>query len=804
MNYGYFAVKIVFFNLFPYYCKQYAGVLFLTNFFMYRLFFTVFVLFCISVTYGQTGKADYRQAEKFRLIGSEMGSLSVQPHFLKNSDKFWFLYKTGEGTHYYFVDPAKREKKPLFDNGHLVEELTRLTSKPYNYRALPITDIEFEKNEVTFTFTADKKRFAYNTVSGVLTETDTVPKKERINWGTYSPDSVYILFARNHDLYVMRNGDADSTEIRLTTDGERFFSYASNERDTSSKRLRSRAQWFKDSKKISVVRYDNRKVRDFWIVNMTDKEPKLEEYRYPLPGDKEVGTPELSVIDTGSWAKRVLDIGKWKDQGIRVYTSAVSRSSFLYFERRKRTKDEVEIGVVDTETGAVKVLIYEKGEPYLNEQLNHLSILNDGKDLIWWSERTGWGHYYHYDGKSGELKNRITSGGNWVAGKILATDTSGRTIYFEGYDREKGVNPYYVRVYKAHIDRTGETLLTPEDAQHQVHMPKSCRFLVDNYSRVDLEPRAVLRDREGKVIMELERPDLKRLYETGWQMPERFTVKAKDGVTDLYGVMWKPFDFDSTRTYPIISYVYPGPQMEAAVLAFSASGGYNTALAQLGFIVVNFGHRGGSPYRDKWYHTYGYDNLRDYALADDKYGLEQLADRYSFIDLTKVGIFGHSGGGFMSTAALCTYPDFYTAAVSSAGNHDNNIYNRWWGETHHGVKEKKKTVKDSVNGDREEITFTAKIPTNQELVRNFKGHLLLVTGDIDNNVHPGNTLRMADALIKAGKNFDFVVLPGQRHGFSGIQQQFYIRKMWFHFAKYLLGDHSSEAFYQIDGFNRRN
>lgn len=304
--------------------------------------------------------------------------------------------------------------------------------------------------------------------------------------------------------------------------------------------------------------------------------------------------------------------------------------------------------------------------------------------------------------------------------------------------------------------------------------------------------------------MELAKPDLKRIYEMGWKMPERFTVKARDGVTDLYGVMWKPADFDSTKKYPVISYVYPGPQTEAVPFDFTVSGSNNMALAQVGFVVVNFGHRGGSPMREKWYHTYGYDNLRDYALADDKYGIEQLADRYSFIDLTKVGIFGHSGGGFMSTAALCTYPDFYTAAVSSSGNHDNNIYNLWWGETHHGVKEVKKTVKDSVKGDHEVSTFKSKIPTNADLARNFKGYLLLVTGDMDNNVHPGNTLRMANALIQAGKNFDLVVLPGQRHGYQARANEFYQRKMWFHFAKYLLGDSSADDFYEIDGFNRRH
>ena len=395
---------------------------------------------------------------------------------------------------------------------------------------------------------------------------------------------------------------------------------------------------------------------------------------------------------------------------------------------------------------------------------------------------------------------------------MVMIDTVGRTIYFGAYGQEKGACPYYARGNKARIDWNGQVeVLTPEQATHEAYFSKSGRYFVDNYYRADLEPRSVMRDNKGKVIMELASPDLTRLYETGWKMPEPFTVKAADGHTDLYGFMWKPFDFDSTRRYPIISYVYPGPQTEAIPLEFSVTAAYNVGLAQIGFVVVTFGHRGGSPMRDKWYHTFGYNNLRDYPLADDKCGIEQLADRFSFIDKSKVGIFGHSGGGFMSTAALCTYPDFYTAAVSSAGNHDNNIYNQWWGEPHHGVREvksfEKKTVKDSITGKDttvsvEKIKFETKIPTNIELAKNLKGYLMLVTGDVDNNVHPANTLRMADALLKAGKNFDLVILPGLAHGFMGIQQAFYQRKMWFHFAKHLLGDYSSDQFREIDAYMR--
>ena len=758
---------------------------------------------CFGSVWGQ--KANFKQAEKFRKAAWEIGSLGVQANYLKDSDKFWYSYKTSKGTNWYLVNPAKKEKSLLFDNAYLAQELTKITFKPYQISALPLKDLKIEKDEKTVKFKVSEFNYEYNIDSEVLTQKDSVKTdKKKDAWATYSPDSTYMLFAKAHDLYMMKRGDKDSVEIRLTTDGEKFYSYASNGRDTTTKRVRSKASWFKDSKKFYVVRSDSRKLKDLWVIDVLATRPKLEEYRYSMPGDKEVAQHELyvfDVFDVDSNKQVKIDVEQWKDQSLRV-VHAGKNSDQIYFQRKRRTCDEIDVCVANTETGESKVLINEKSKPYFNDQMYHLSILEEGKDLIWWSERTGWGHFYHYD-KEGRLKNRI-SAGQWVAGKMVNIDTVGRTIYFEGYGREEGCNPYYATIYKSSLDKEGVTLLTPEDANHSVKMGKSAQYMVDNFSRVDLEPRSVVRNNKGKIIMELERPDLKRLYEMGWKMPERFTVKAKDGVTDLYGVMWKPADFDSTKTYPVISYVYPGPQTEAVPFSFTVTGSYNMAMAQLGFIVVNFGHRGGSPQRDKWYHTYGYNNLRDYALADDKYGIEQLADRHPFVDASKVGIFGHSGGGFMSTAALCTYPDFYTAAVSSAGNHDNNIYNSWWGETHHGVKETKKTIKDSIKGDREEISFKSKTAPNSDLAKNFKGHLLLVTGDIDNNVHPGNTYRMANALIQAGKNFDLVVLPGQRHGFYHKAGEFYQRKMWFHFAKYLLGDHSSDYFYEIDGFDRRH
>lgn len=762
-----------------------------------------FVVFFIGmfVTLGSLGqRVNFAQAEKFRKIKDYVGSLKVEPHFLEDGDSFWYSYKTSDGVKWYFVEPKKKIHKLLFEPRELAQKLTQINRKPYSDKLLKIGNLQIEDKGKMLRFTLDGFHYEYDLKTCELVKKDSVRfRKNLYSWAIFSPDSTYFCYAQKHNLYIQKSTEGDSSAVQLTFDGERYNSYAMNEKDTTSQRTKAKVVWFKDSKKFYVLRHDTRKVRNLWLVNVLNGLPKLEEYQYAMPGDKEVGSYELEIFDVVNKKNVKVEIDKWTDQQVKILYAA-QESDRIYFERKKRTCDEIEICVANTQTGACKVLINERAEPYLNEQLHSISILEDGKDLIWWSERTGWGHFYHYDGE-GNLQNTIT-GGDWMAGEILCIDTLERTFYFEGYGREKGQNPYYAHLYKASLDKEKVELLSPEDAHHTFVFSKSTKYVIDNYSRVDLEPRSVVRNNQGKVILELSSPDLSRLYEMGWKMPERFTVKAADGVTDLYGVMWKPIDFDTSRQYPIVSYVYPGPQTEAVPLKFTVDGLYNNALAQLGVIVVCFGHRGGSPLRGKWYHTYGYGNLRDYPLVDDKYGIEQLMDRYSYIDRNKVGIYGHSGGGFMSVAALCTYPDFYTAAVSSSGNHDNNMYNKWWVETHNGVNELKSEMKDCAGNKSKKSVFKSKVATNLDLANKLKGHLLLVTGDMDNNVHPGHTLRMADALVRAGKNFELVILPGQRHNYYFKAEEFFQRKMWFHFAKYLLDDFSSEKFYDIEGFNK--
>ena len=788
---------------------------------MIRLSFLI-VLLAISQFSGAQ-KADFKAAEKFRAdnLTPKYGDLAVTANWIEESDIFWYSFKTSAGKNYFYVNASTKSKLPMFESKYMAAELHKLVHHPYNDLDLPIKDIKFDKKSTTkFTFIVDSTRFKFDIVTQKLSIKDSLWKeKKKPSWITYSSDSTWISYAKNHNLYLMKAKDKDSVEIQLTTDGERYYSYARNSEDTTkNKKVKANAEWFKNSKKLYVEREDERKVKDLFVVDvLAQPRPKLQTYRYSMPGEEFVPQSELAIFDVATKKKVNVDLKKWKDQTINVEWSSQKSADKLILIRKDRPLKHLDVCLVNVQSGALSVLFSEETWPYFNDDYTRLSVLNEGNDIIWWSERTGWGQLYLYDGK-GNLRNQITNG-YFVTGRVERIDTIGRQVYFEAFGKEEGVHPYYSMKYKASIDKGAMTLITKEGANHSFSMSKSNKYFVDTYSTVDKVPEAVMRDNNGNIIMKLETADISQLLKAGWKMPETIVVKAKDGVTDLYGVMYKPFNFDSTKKYPVISYVYPGPQTESVQYSFTVTGGKNVALAQLGFIVVNFGHRGGSPMRNSYYHTYGYNSLRDYPLADDKYGIEQLADKYKFIDINRVGIYGHSGGGFMSTAAILSYPDFYKVAVSSSGNHDNNIYNQWWGETHNGVTEidkktarkqevkdslnrkqelkdslnKKREVKDSLNKKNEvEISFKGSVEKNQDIAKNLKGYLLLVTGDVDDNVHPGNTLRVVDALIKANKRFDFMMLPGQRHGY-GNEVPYFDRLMWYYFAEHLLGDYRTNV-----------
>jgi dipeptidyl-peptidase 4 len=693
----------------------------------------------------------------------------------------------------------------------------------------------------------------YDIATGAITLDDKYePPKADPNWAQVSPDKQTIIFARGHNLFMMdaknfelakkKADDPAIEETQLTTDGEKYYGYASNSssgdnQDDQQQQDENQTQgegrgggaaaqsemdkkfgprtrsvgvsWAQDDTKFAVSRSDTRKVADLWVINaLSNPRPTLETYKYGMPGEENQPQTELRAFDIATKKDVTVKVEAFKDQQLSLETAPVSNiereravtlgggggsgrgggggrgggvpsrwlslaGDKIYYNRTSRDLKRIDIVEANTATGESRVLIPERSNTYIDVQ--PLRLIAGGKQAIHWSERDGWGHYYLYDVPTGKLVRQITQG-EFVCTGIESIDDKARTMYVNAVGREPGEDPYFVHLYRVNIDTGDMKLLDPGNASHSADMNDKSTFFVDTSSRVDSAPVSVLYDAAGTKVMDLETTDVSALVEAGFKFAEPFQVKADDGITDIYGTMYKPFDFDPARKYPIILYVYPGPQTESVTKTFSPRNA-NVALANVGFIVIEVGNRGGNPQRSKYYHTFGYGNLRDYGVPDKKAAVEQLAKRYAWIDLDRVGIYGHSGGGFMTAAAMFGYPDFFKVGISESGNHDNSIYNRWWSEKHDGVKEVEKDDK---------ITFEYDIDKNQDIAKNLKGNLLLITGDIDNNVHPSNTYRVIDALIKANKRFDFILLPGQRHGYGPDQNYVFWRRIDY-FSQHLLG-----------------
>jgi dipeptidyl aminopeptidase/acylaminoacyl peptidase len=808
-------------------------------------------------------KPDYKQASRYgdSFLRQFVYDTAVTPRWIGKTDSFWYQYRTSKGTQFWRVDPVEGRKKPLFDAAKLGTLLSELLRKPVDPALLPLTRVSINEDGTRIKFVVEDMQYEYDLQAEKLARLGKAPpetrgfpgrggrtrqrdERERTDppseeyemevdeeaqegdkpgtaprqgdYRAFSPDRKAYVFARKHNLYLVEDGKEEAA-VPLSADGVEGYSFGGGEDD---RKARPSVTWSADSKAFYVTRGDSRGVKELYLVNsLAEPRPTLEKYRYSMPGEDGVRKSELYVCDRA--VKRLVPVkAKWKDESYSNVHWGKAPGE-LRFARRDRFQRQVELCSLNTATGEATCLIAE-GFENANVAFLPVQYLDETDEMVWWSERSGWGHFYLY-GRDGKLKNAITSG-PCRASRVVAVDAKARVLWFQGNAREPGENVYYQHLYRVGLDGKGLELLDPGDADHRSTLSPSRRFLVDNASRVDRAPHSVLRDAAGNMVLQLEEADLSRLREVGWKMPETFTVKAADGVTDLYGNMWKPFDFDPKKKYPVIAHVYPGPQQEGVTHTFSATGS-NQQLAQLGFIVIQVGHRGGTPTRSKAYHSFGYNNLRDYGLADKKAAIEQLAARHAFIDGERVGIYGHSGGGFMSAAALLQKPynEFFKAAVASAGNHDNNIYNNGWAERYHGLREvvvnKKEDVKVGAADKKEDATeregrdeppqqkeetktekkeeppltkLEIKVPTNAELAANLKGALLLVHGEIDNNVHPANTMRLVDALIKANKRFDMLILPGKRHGF-GDYQPYFQQRMWEFFAAHLMGDRPTGA-----------
>lgn len=767
---------------------------------------------------------NYELAERFsaKRIGQMVFSTSVRPVWFRNGDKFLYAWKTSDGTQYYIADPKAGKTEPVFDMDKLAMQITEIMRDPFDAKHLPISNISIdpendgilkfdikstkEKTDTTGKATGEKLTYHFRyEIAGKKLTYDTADKKEKYpDWANVSPDGLTGVYMKNSNLFYMdtlnlrkaAEDPKDSTlvEHRITSDGYKDFCYGINnysgntETDTTKRVFPSELVWSPDSRHIAVMRWDMAPLKDFWVINsLTQPRPTLETYKYQMPG--EPGPKgHLYVFSTSDWTSRQVKINAFKDQDLimqpdvrttddqfdEFYGSRwLGDNNGFYLTRMSRDLKRMDICYVGVDSDSTRTVISERMNTYVESRQTRL--LDGGRKMIHWSERNGWANLYLYNA-DGTLIRNLTEGAYHVD-DVLAVNEKEGYVLFRACGKEKSENPYQMHVYRVRLQGGEPKMLDIPDMNIDAIASDDGKYFIANYSRVDYKPASALFDAAGKKVCDLGEADFSLLFAAGYKFPERFKVKAADGITDLYGAIYKPFDFDSTKVYPICDYVYPGPQVEANNISWSRGFTRTDRLAQLGFIVITIGNRGGHPDRSKWYHNYGYGNLRDYGLEDQKYAIQQLGARYSWIDLNRVGIHGHSGGGFMSTAAILKYPDFFKAAVSCAGNHDNSIYNRWWSEQHHGITEKVEA------GD---TTFVYSIETNPEIASNLKGHLMLVHGDIDNNVHPANTIRVVNALIRANKRFDMLILPGQRHGFGDMNEYFFWR-MADYYCEWLMG-----------------
>ena len=740
-----------------------------------------FAIYLLGVSVSLCGWAqtpDWNRAEKLSADTLEqyMSGRYIYPTWIEGSSSFYYDVKTDGGNRYYLVDARNGRKQPLIaDNARFASQYAAITGDSLDTEDFQVYGITFRKgNTGRFYLNKKGKQMVYDVRSGKLSET-VLPEEGSANfrkrtYACHSADSLFTMMGSGYDLYVRDN--RNGTVRRITTDGKEDAAYTSRAVSDTLETV-SRGFWL--GHRYVYLMSDMSEVKELGFINsLASPRPQTVTFKMPMPGDEGVRRFRLFWYNADTGEARMLPIDKYPDQVVEM--DYFRSDEALFITRRSRKADRIDLCRINVQEGVVTELISEECLPHMNLSLFNCRIFDEGKRILWWSERTGRGNYYLYDG-DGQLLNRVTQGDNLVAGNIVHIDTLKNEIIFAGYGNEPDTDPSYAYYYKASLNGRKQVLLTPGDGNHELSLSPDRRYAIDKYSRVDLLPvvRVLSIDRPQHNY-EVECTDGTALRRAGWRPPVRVRVKAADGETDLYGVMYLPSSLDSTRRYPVISNVYPGPQDDQLPRSFVIDDNGNQSLAELGFVVVNVAPRGSSPLRGRDFHCFGYGNLRDYPLADSKHVIEELARRYPFIDLNRVGIYGHSGGAFQTVASMLTYPDFYKVGVAASGNHDNNIYIQWWGEVFHGLEQHT----DSVSG---RTTFSVKIPTNQELAPNLKGRLMLITGDVDKNVPPSSTYRLADALIKAGKRFDMFVLPGKDHG---VMCPYYQNLIRYYFVENLL------------------
>lgn len=725
-------------------------------------------------------------------------NLTVKANWL-SGHRFWYkrdvrLDGGQHGKQFILVDATTGESRLAFDHAQLAEQLGRrmsasgvATGESLTADTLPFDEFDYLNGDVALAFTVGVVRWRCDLPTYQCTRARgwRTPREAEVP----SPDGNWVAFLRGHNLFVR---SLESGETRaLTRDGKRNYNYASRPDFHGTKTLdeihgrkpRPAVLWSPDSTRILTHRLDQRKVRKLPVVQFVpagDSAPAaVRLVRYPLPGDSHL--PLVEHVILGLEGTRVDVQGEAlelrnTDALIGPFWENIwwaKDSQMAYFVHPERGCKTMNFCAVDTNTGEVQAVLEEHSETFLDQDMRwhrdkfpDIRVLSDRNAFLWASQRDGWYHLYLHELSSGQLLHPLTQG-EWLVTELLGVDELQGFVYFLGSGREPHRDPYLQHLYRVRLDGTGLELLTPEDADHDVRMAPTLDAFVDTYSRVNQAPVSVLRRSDGYLLATLESADVQLLREVGYQEPEPFVVKAEDGETDLYGVLIRPAQFDPAKQYPVVDYEYGGPQMFNTPKAYTSPTVYGQVLAQMGFAVVILDGRG-TVGRSKAFHDFSAGDFGAAGgLVDHVTGVRQLADRFPFLDLNRVGMYGFSGGGYGSARAIMTYPDFYKVAVAACGNHDNRLYDTTWWDRYMGL------------GGFDQFPSQ----DNQSLAPRLEGKLLLMHGDIDDNVHPSHTMRLVNALIRANKDFDMLLLPNQGHPL--IRDDYVARRVCAYFQRHL-------------------
>ncbi len=748
--------------------------------------------------------ADYARAEKS--MGYYTSSLvtggAVSPAWMAG-DRFWYRATTPEGTAFLVVDPAHGTKAPAFDHAKVAHALSAVSGEQYTAGSLPFTFIELSDDLNTVSFDANRRHYSCDVGGNACTDEGAATNRGR-GFGrggrggrgggggatngrppeNMSPDGQHAVFIRDWNLWA--RDVATGQERQLTHDGVENFGYAT---DNAGWKHTDQAigLWSPDSRQFATYQQDQRKTGDMYVVVTNVGHPTLQAWKYPLPGDTDITMIQRVIVNVtdGSVVRFKMPPDQHRTSicddvacGGNTLSDAEwspDSKSLMFLSTSRDHRDE-NLRVADAATGDVRDVYEEKMPDYFESGYDMVNwhYLPESNEFIWYSERTDWGQLYLYDLDTGKLKNAITTG-DWKVWQVTRVDRENRRVYFTAAGREKG-NLYFSHFYSVKFDGSDFRALTPDSANHTVDLSPDGRYLVDTYSTPQTPSVTVLRDDHGKVIATLNKQDISKLVASGWKPPTTVMVKARDGKTDLYGLMYTPTHLVPGRKYPIVNHIYPGPQSgSVGGWGFSAARGDAQALAELGFVVVEIDAMG-SPGRSHSFQAAYYGHMgTDNGLPDQVAGMKQLAARYEYIDLDKAGMYGHSGGGFATADALFRYPDFFKVGISESGNHDQTEYEDDWGEKWQGLNVP--LPGGGMSYDKE---------SNESVAKNLKGHLLLAHGTIDDNVPPYNTLLVVDSLIKYNKDFDLLLIPNVHHGY-GDASNYMMRRRWDYFVRYLMG-----------------